>query len=372
MRTTRTHYEVLGLPRDATLAQIKRRYRQLVRKYHPDVAQDKATAHRLFLQIREAYECLNDTTRRRAYDATLTLDRPKPPTGRLTQQATARPQPAPSATSVSKLIKDAQWSFIQRRFNEAAGHCRAVLKIDPRNAKAYSILGDIYTAQRKTDAAIKYYSYAIQFGTSDRDTEAKLNKLIDKSVASPAARASYDIPLGNANSMTVNVVWWGIAFLLILLVWVNPGEPIEWLDRYIPYVAHWSWNLVGLMAATSAVVGMLLSINGLVNHPDEELVFEVGGSNWAVIPTGFLLLIGSGFFFLGAAALYLVLGFVQNSISKSILIVFGAVGSVVLLSSILYVPAARIEVLLFGGNVSFLSMLVGWHIGSLFKPLASY
>lgn len=373
MRTTRTHYEVLGLPRDATLAQVKRRYRQLVRKYHPDVAQDKATAHRLFLQIREAYECLNDPTRRRAYDATLTLDRPKPPpTARPTQQATSRPQAAPSATPVSKLIKDAQWSFIQRRFNEAAEHCRAVLKIDPRNAKAYSILGDIYTAQRKTDAAIKYYSYAIQFGTSDRDTEAKLNKLIDKTVGSPSARASYDIPMGNANSMTVNVVWWGIAFLLILLIWVNPGEPIEWLKRYIPYVSHWSWNLVGLMAAASAVVGMMLSMNGILNHPDEELVFESGGSNWSVIPVGFLLLVGSGFLFLAAAGLYLVLGFIQNSISKSILTVFGAVVCVVLLSSILYVPAARTEVLLFGGNVSFLSMLAGWYIGSLFKPLGSY
>ena len=74
MRTVRNHYEVLGLPRNATSAQIKRRYRELVRKYHPDVARDKTTSHRLFLQINEAYEALNDPVRRKAYDETLDLD----------------------------------------------------------------------------------------------------------------------------------------------------------------------------------------------------------------------------------------------------------------------------------------------------------
>ncbi len=71
MRTTRTHYEVLGLRRGAALAQIKRAYKKLVRKYHPDVARDKDTAHRLFIQIKDAYEVLSDPVRRRAYDETL-------------------------------------------------------------------------------------------------------------------------------------------------------------------------------------------------------------------------------------------------------------------------------------------------------------
>ena len=77
MRTTRTYYEILGLPRDATLAQIKRRYKQLVRKYHPDVAADKVTAHRLFIQIAEAYAALSDPVKRRAYDVTTAAERPQ-------------------------------------------------------------------------------------------------------------------------------------------------------------------------------------------------------------------------------------------------------------------------------------------------------
>ncbi len=371
MGTTRTYYEILGLPRDATLAQIRRRYRQLVRRYHPDVAPDKSTAHKLFLQIREAYEGLSDPVRRRAYDATLTMDRTRPPAeGHRPTSAPGRARTQRAVSPIAKHIRDARWSFIQRRLNEAVGHCRAVLDIDPRNAAAFAILGDVSRAQGKTDMAIKYYSHAVQYDPSDRDTERKLDKMIGKRIERPR-RAGAGVRPARASLMTINLVWWGVAVFLILLIWVSPGEPIPWLRHYIPQVQHWSWNLLGLIAAASAVVGMLLSINGLVSHPDEELVFENPGSNWAVVPAGIILLIGSGFFFWGAAAFYLAAGMAQSSLSRSVLIVFGAVTVIVALASVLYVPAARREVLLFGGNVSFLSMLFGWHVGSAFKPLGS-
>ena len=376
MRTTRTHYEVLGLSRDATLAQIRRRYKQLVRKYHPDVAADKETAHRLFLQIKEAYEALSDPISRRAYDAALTMERARPSTGaQRSASATgaSRPRTGASAT-ISKHIKDARWSFIQRRYKEAAEHCLAALEIDSRNTRAFATLGDIFRAQGKLSAAIKYYSYAVQYDPLDNETRVKLNKLMDRRVARPSrVRAGAGtVRPGEVTSMTINFIWWGIAVFLILLIWVQPGVPIPWLRYYVPQILRWSWNLVGLMAAASAIVGMLLSVNGLVSHPDEELVFESQGSGWAVVPTGLILLIGSGFFFLGAAAFYMVVGLAQGSLSRSVMVVFGAVAGVVLLSSLLYVPAARYEVMLFGGNVSFLSMLIGWYIGSMFKPLGSY
>ena len=258
MRTTRTYYEVLGLPRDATLAQIRRRYKQLVRKYHPDVAANKETAHRLFLQIKEAYEGLSDPTRRRAYDATLTMERARPSAGpyRTTSAPGATRPQAATASSIARHLKDARWSFIQRRFNEAVSHCRAALEIDPRNAAAFVMLGDIFRAQGKANSAIKYYSYAVQYNPQDRDTERKLDKLISKRVAPPRARGP--VRAAHAASMTINLVWWGIAAFLILHIWVNPGTPIPWLKYYIPQIQHWSWNLVALMASASAVIGMLL------------------------------------------------------------------------------------------------------------------
>ena len=62
------YYEVLGVARDADEGAIKRAYRQLARKYHPDVADDKVAAENHFKEINEAYEVLSDATKRANYD----------------------------------------------------------------------------------------------------------------------------------------------------------------------------------------------------------------------------------------------------------------------------------------------------------------
>lgn len=61
------YYEVLGVPRDATGEQIKKAYRRLAMKYHPDVA-DTPDAAEKFKEIGEAYEVLHDTNKRAMYD----------------------------------------------------------------------------------------------------------------------------------------------------------------------------------------------------------------------------------------------------------------------------------------------------------------
>jgi molecular chaperone DnaJ len=62
------YYEVLGVARDADDSTIKRAYRQLARKYHPDVAADKHAAESHFKEINEAYEVLSDAQKRANYD----------------------------------------------------------------------------------------------------------------------------------------------------------------------------------------------------------------------------------------------------------------------------------------------------------------
>ncbi len=62
------YYEVLGVGRDADESTIKRAYRQLARKYHPDVAADKKAAETHFKEINEAYEVLSDAQKRSNYD----------------------------------------------------------------------------------------------------------------------------------------------------------------------------------------------------------------------------------------------------------------------------------------------------------------
>jgi molecular chaperone DnaJ len=69
MADKRDYYEVLGVPKNATLDQIKAAYRALARKYHPDVTnEDKAHAEERFKEISEAYEVLVDDEKRKLYD----------------------------------------------------------------------------------------------------------------------------------------------------------------------------------------------------------------------------------------------------------------------------------------------------------------
>jgi curved DNA-binding protein len=61
------YYKVMGVPREATQDEIKRAYRKLARKYHPDVSKEPdAMAH--FKDVGEAYEVLKDPEKRAAYD----------------------------------------------------------------------------------------------------------------------------------------------------------------------------------------------------------------------------------------------------------------------------------------------------------------
>ncbi len=62
------YYEVLGVSRTASEDEIKKAFRKLARKYHPDVAKDKKAAEAKFKEINEAYEVLSDPAKRGKYD----------------------------------------------------------------------------------------------------------------------------------------------------------------------------------------------------------------------------------------------------------------------------------------------------------------
>lgn len=64
----RDYYEVLGVGRDADESELKKVYRKLAMKYHPDRNAGDAKAEERFKEIKEAYEVLSDSNKRAAYD----------------------------------------------------------------------------------------------------------------------------------------------------------------------------------------------------------------------------------------------------------------------------------------------------------------
>ena len=70
MSTTRDYYDILGVPKGAGVDEVKKAYRQMAMKYHPDrvPAEEKKKAEERFKEISEAYAVLNDPQKKQLYD----------------------------------------------------------------------------------------------------------------------------------------------------------------------------------------------------------------------------------------------------------------------------------------------------------------
>ena len=231
MSLQRNYYEVLGIPPGATTDQIKKKYRELARKFHPDVVQDKVLGQRVFSQINQAYRILADPERREQYNSQLaaasappprvaqpapsqarpaapaqqaTPPRPQaampsrpqatsqPQAGAVGQQ-TVRPQPtgapqarpaapaaqpgsAQKAQAMAGLLSNADNAIMAGKFIEARIFCVKVLEIDPKNVRALEIMGDALVGMGKPEDAAVQYRNALAITPSSM-IQSKLNRL---------------------------------------------------------------------------------------------------------------------------------------------------------------------------------------------------
>ncbi len=378
MPIKKTHYEILGVPRSATNEHIKKRYRELVRKYHPDVAADKVSAKAAFLEIAEAYKTLIDSNKRVIYDASIDMElfRVRP----TTRRATASPSSASGVygqartgnrvAEAQKLAAEAHVEFIRGHLQDALRLCKSAQALDPRNVQASIILGDVYRIQGRVDEAIVNYTIAAQLDPRNMEIQAKLTRL-----ARQGGTSSVSTPSGSSDRFLyfrtgLDLIAASIATFMFVLLSMSPGTPIYWLQN-ISIINTWSPTLVTALLVIGVMIGLMLSIDGFVQSLDEEMIFPAVRAQHGLrpisYPIGLIMIVLNVFSFYLASVTYILISIVEDDFSKSVISALLATFVLVLLASIVYAPG-RLQVLSFGGNLVFPAVLFGWAIGDFLRP----
>ncbi len=199
MSLQRNHYEVIGVPPTATTDEIKKKYRELARQFHPDVVKDKDLGQKVFTQINQAYRVLADPEKRTQYDTTLLVDKvrsgSKPAATVVSAASTgasapppaaAQPLSAQAAANVTRLLLDAETAMMQNKLGSVKMICDKVLEVDPRNSKALSVLGDALVQMGKPRDAAAAYRRALQVAPSAM-LQSKLSRLEGTGAATSGA-----------------------------------------------------------------------------------------------------------------------------------------------------------------------------------------
>ncbi|MDW8051329.1 MAG: DnaJ domain-containing protein [Armatimonadota bacterium] len=362
------HYEVLGLSMHATQEAIRRRYRELVRQYHPDV-NPSPQAKEMFLRIQEAYQVLSDPERRKHYDALLRLQMGEPASARYSQPRSqpSRSQPSssqPKRTAPSldeelrRVIMQAERAFIQGRLQDALALAKQATRLAPRHPKGHEIIGDVYRVQGHYDAALNAYSYAIQLDPNNPDLQRKLDSLIErtrpKSPATPKGRAVLSLP-AEWKLFAAQSLGWGAVLFLGALAYTVPGTPV---------LGRWSVPLLVYLGLSGFLVGFLMAVSRWVAPLSEAFPWR---RRKGQLSAGAVLVMLAALCFPLAALLYTLLALTQNSLSRSVARVFTVCGALTLAFAFAY-PYDWLYIALFGGNLVFLSMLVGWYLADQLAP----
>jgi curved DNA-binding protein CbpA len=396
---TPDYYGILGLAQTATPEEIKKRYRELARRYHPDVAKTPDAANK-FKEINEANRVLSDSDSRARYDSELKLarlkaplgergrggegekrtqagPRPSPGTQRPAGQAQQRPKPSTAQTVPAAVIDQAQKALSRMKYREAEAICRQALRTYGRSAPIYEILGDICRVRGRTDEAIAMYSYALQLDRTNRSVQAKFDKLVGRTDSSsrpsgatvtgtaarnarravprnsPAGHGSH--PPGALARAFMNLFGAGLVCLLVYV-----GARVDHAPATNWKVFTWDPLLLFALVACGGIVGFLMSLNGLVGVAKAELSIA-GPQGRRSFPTllGALLVLYSVALFYAGFVYFVVVGFFRQAISRSVLTAYAACFLLNVVFAIVE-QTSRVSLMLFGGNLVFAGYLVGW------------
>ena len=403
-------YELLGVEPTATPEDIKKRYRELARRYHPDINSSPDAAQKI-KRINEAYHILGDVDRRSSYDAERLLSqRPTEPAnggrsttsagqgnasyngfGRSSSASSYAPQRPVQNTiaedksfgQVDRLLKEAQLAYVNRRYREVENCCGQILLIEKENATAHELLGDVCVRRGKLESAAVHYSYAVQFNPRNYVAQSKLERLIGKESGvtfnSPTMKLSDRSGEGwrpparlnkEVNTGGLSIILCTLFFLMLGLLAAFPGDTFK---NDLSLLSDLSLNLLGALVINGVIAGILLAFFGTMRPITEELLSRNVDPERRNTPIslGVLLVLFSLVSFYLSLTVYLFIALVKSRFSRSIFRVYAMVLLLAGAFALAYQPAnahsSEMQVFLFGGNLLFPTALLGWAIGDAIR-----
>ncbi len=143
------YYKILGVNKTASAEEIKKAYRKLARKLHPDLNPNDKEAHNKFQQINEANEVLSDVEKRKKYDQ-YGKDWKHAEQFEKAKHSQQR-NPFSSSENFGRGSDDTDFSeFFSSMFGESDGRRQAKFKGQDFNAELKMNLKDAYTTQKQT------------------------------------------------------------------------------------------------------------------------------------------------------------------------------------------------------------------------------
>ena len=404
MSSEQTHYQVLGLTPDASPEEVKRRFRELARKHHPDLNPNSPDTHALFLRINQAHETLSDPNLRASYDLSLrdqarreaeararfsgrqaggtrsgngsrpSADAPPPSSANLREERLAAERRRMAVRSMDA----ARFAYGRGNLREADRLARESLNF-ARTGPAHEMLGDIYNRQGRIDKALQHYTVAAQLSPNNGPIMAKFQRLSRMASAGEtrSSGSSFQRGRGGASSRqklmlrslsrfahrSIITSLGLLTCLFFVLVWPHLGRgTLDW-----PFLTEMPVPQLICMALAGFFGGVTLSAGGWVRRFQDEMVVSAGNPP-RFLPLGLVLgLFGS----VGMPLAFVVYGFIayfQSYVSTSILSLFGTATMLSVFFAMGGEERALLQILFAGGNIIFLCMLAGWWFGEVLRP----
>jgi tetratricopeptide (TPR) repeat protein len=218
---TRTHFEVLGITREATEAQVKEAYFRMAKRFHPDAHHDAALSdlrdklEAVFIRLGDAYEVLRNPRIRASYEKALDARAPRP------EPAPSTPAPSPEVPDALRELRMAEeairkaarsvatekyWEAIQLlepAIGRVEGKVRqngrvllakaymknpnwvkqgeelllAVVQDDPKHIEAYMLLGNLYKGGGLRSRAMSMFRKVLDLNPDHEEAVAQLGEL---------------------------------------------------------------------------------------------------------------------------------------------------------------------------------------------------